>query len=254
MKAQISTLIVDDEQDALDVMSYIIDKFIPELKVMGLARSSNQAYELILEHQPQLLLLDIDIGSTSEGETIFNLLSRVPVYGYKIIFVTAFNEYAIQAIKWHAFDYLLKPINVRELTEAVHKLQQQMSLGSGQDRIQGLSRYFEKGRSNLPIWLPTSKGFKRVFIQDVVWVKAVEHYTEIFAEGEVTFSNHAFKDIKEVLSQDFFFWVHRSYLINTRQIREIVVKGDNMVVMVDGTEIPIARNRKKTFLNFIAEQ
>lgn len=244
----ISTLIVDDEQDAIDVLSYVIDKYCPELEVVATARSAATAIEKINQFKPALLLLDINIGSTSGGKNIFDVLPDLPKYPFEIVFVTAYDQFAIRAIKLHAFDYLLKPVDAREMMGMAQKLAARADASKLRPRLESLAESQSGKEAGHSIWLPVKSGIRKTEIEKIVWVKAEEHYTRICIEGgEVLFTNKSFKEVKEMLDRPGFFCTHRSYLIQLGKVSEVCLKGDNQVVMEDGSSIPVARNRKKAF-------
>ena len=120
----IRAIIVDDEQDAREVLEYIITNYCKDIELVGVASNADEAFKIILKEKPNLLLLDIEIANDKSNENSFDLLKRLPTYNFEVIFITAYNEYALQAIKLHAFDYLLKPVNVQELVNSIGSIKQ----------------------------------------------------------------------------------------------------------------------------------
>ncbi|HHG86531.1 MAG TPA: response regulator transcription factor [Bacteroidetes bacterium] len=248
---KITTIIVDDEQDAIDVLKFIIGKYCPELEVVATAHSADEAQEKIATLRPFLLLLDINIASTSGGRNTFDFLPNLPDYPCEIVFITAYDQYAIRAIKLHAFDYLLKPVEAGELMEMAQKLRERVAMHPMKGRLVSLA---ESSATSSEIWLPVRNGLRKVLLDEILWVKAEEHYSRIgLASNEVLFASKSFKELRELLEVPAFFCTHRSYLIQLNKIRELRFRGDSQVCMQDGTKVPVARNRKKEFLQLIGK-
>lgn len=254
MAKPITTFILDDEPDAVEVLSFMIAEYCSELTVVGKSYNGADALKQIEQLRPSLLLLDINIGSTSSGKTIFDFLPLLPDYPCEFVFITAYDQYAIRAVKLHAFDYLLKPVEVGELKEMSHKIAQQVASGGTRQRLEGLSRTGEMKEESKEIWLPVHGRLRKVILQEILWVKAEEHYTRVgLAGGEVLFVSRSFRELKAVLVPPNFFCTHRSYLANMDKIKEILYRGELQLVMEGGFVVPVARNRRGDFLQLMGK-
>lgn len=247
---KLRAIIVDDEQDAREVLKYIITKYCSNVELVGIAENANQAYEIICKERPNVLLLDIQIATQNSPENSFDLLKRIPNYPYNIVFVTAYDKYAIQAIKIHAFDYLLKPVDVDELVHVFNSIQKEdKNIDSHTKRINSLHESVTANNGNTnSIWLNTYKGHLKILYSEIKFIKSIEKYIEIQLQEEKLFINQSLKEITELLPSDLFFKVHRSYLVNLLNIKEIRRENGEVYLAFNNEVIPVSRRKKVEFL------
>ncbi len=213
-----------------------------------MASNAVDAYEMMMTEKPDLLLLDIDIEIAGEksSENSFDLLKRIPTYNFDVIFITAFNEYAIPAIKLHAFDYLLKPVNVKELITAINDVKDKKGEEALNSRLQELVKYVDGDKQEAEfIWIPTLTGHSKVTKQDIVSISTAGHYSEIlFAkESEKVISRLNLKKTQEVIQDENFYQIRRSHIINLDHVQHVAEQKEAIVVMSNGNNIPIARGK-----------
>jgi two-component system LytT family response regulator len=246
MITKLSTIIIDDEKDAVDFISTIINEYCTGLQVVGKAHNVKDGVEIIREQKPDLVFLDVEMPNG----TGFDLLTFFPEKEFDVIFITAFNHYAIKAIKYSAVDYILKPININEFIESVSKVMQKRLAhkGSGNEELEAL---MENIRGNKPtrLVIPTSDGREYIDPQDIIRIEADRSYSWFFIEGKrkILVSKHL-KEFQDLLSDRSFFRPHNSHLINLDHVRKYIRIDGGYIEMTDGSKVPISRNRKDLFL------
>lgn len=251
----INTIIVEDEPRALHLLQQYITIYCPILNIVGTARDANDAYGLIVEHKPQLLFLDIEISNEDSPETSFDLLARLPKYKYEVIFVTAFNHYAIQAIKYHALDYLLKPVSIDELENAVKLAYERLAANSKTPQLSDLIQYLQDPQEeNSRLWIPMHDGLQAIDINDIIRFEAAGRYTYIHLNhSDKILSTRNLKEYIILLKKHkHFMHVHRSHFINAKYILKYVSTDGGHILMANQSQIPIARRKKQNFLEMIA--
>lgn len=238
----IQTLIVDDNKHNRAVLVKLITEYCPEISIIGEASSVESAELAIRKQVPELIFLDIDLG---DG-TAFELLSKLPNINSHIIFVTAFDKYAIEAFRVNAVDYLLKPISINDLENAVAKLKK-------------LTRHVDYEKLFTDILGSRRQQDKKIVISSQVGLKFVDpfHIIRCEADGRYTkvvlqdntmlLSSKNLKEFEDELSSVLFFRVHHSHLINMKQIDEFY-KNDDLILMNNGDKVPLAQRKKNEFL------
>jgi len=246
MKKKLKTLIVDDEHNAVDFISSIIGEYCPELEVAGRAYDVNEGVSLINEKKPDLVFLDVEMPNG----TGFDLLSQFPEKNFDVVFITAFNHYAINAIKFSAVDYILKPVNISEFIEAVKKVIQKRS-GDTSHNNESLKVLMENLRSASPsrLAIPTADGMEYLNPKEIIRIEADRSYSWFYLTGnrKILVSRHL-KEFQDLLSDRSFFRSHNSHLINLKYVRKFIRREGGYIEMQDGEQIPISRNRKDLFI------
>jgi two-component system LytT family response regulator len=246
MKKKLKTLIVDDEHNAVDFISSIIGEYCPELEVAGRAYDVNEGVSLINEKKPDLVFLDVEMPNG----TGFDLLSQFPEKNFDVVFITAFNHYAIKAIKFSAVDYILKPVNISEFIEAVKKVIQKRS-GDNSHNNESLKVLMENLRSASPsrLAIPTADGMEYLNPKEIIRIEADRSYSWFYLTGNrKTLVSRHLKEFQDLLSDRSFFRSHNSHLINLKYVRKFSRREGGYIEMQDGEQIPISRNRKDLFI------
>lgn len=250
MTKRIRTLIVDDEPDAVNFIASIIGEFCPRLEIIGTAGSAREGVGVILEKSPDLVFLDVEMPHGSG----FDLLQQFPEKTFDVVFVTAFNHYAIRAIKFSAMDYILKPININEFREAVDKVISKRN--TIRSRENGYSNLFENLQSAHPskLAIPTSDGMEYLSTAGIIRIEADRSYSWFFLEGKrkVLVSKHL-KEYQELLGEQKFFRPHNSHLINLEHVKKYIRQEGGIIEMDDGSQVPLSRSRKEFFLARMAD-
>lgn len=242
----IRTVIVDDETDSIRVLQKLLNAFCPEVEIVGIADGVETALALIRDTRPDLLLLDIEM---SQGNA-FDLLNQLQPAVFQVIFVTAFDNYAVRAFKYSAVDYLLKPVDIDDLRDAINRVQER-------PRQQDLTEQMRVLLSNLGVLqplqqkmaIPTMTGLQFVVLQDIIRFEAKGNYTTIFlSNADPVLATKTIKDYEEVLPESIFYRIHNSHIINLSKIREYQKGRGGNVVMEDGSSIEVATRRREDFL------
>jgi len=243
-------IIVGDELYCTEVLSTLLQKHCPEVNILAEFTDPQRAVPYILDHNPDLLFLDIEMPRLNG----FDLLERCKPIHFQVIFTTAYNQYALRAIKLSALDYLLKPIDADELKEAVVKAQQQFDKPEwGQFELMEQTRRNE-GAVPKQIALSTLEGLSFVEVADIIYCKSEGSYCRLFfANDDVILLSKSIKDVGELLIACGFMRVHHSYLINLNHITKYIRGEGGEVIMKNGHNLPISRSKKADFLERITK-
>jgi two-component system LytT family response regulator len=251
MSKKLKTVIVDDEQDAVEFINSIIGEYCTSLEVVAKANNVIQGVAAIKDNKPDLVFLDVEMPNG----TGFDLLAQFPEKDFDVVFITAFNHYAIKAIKFSAVDYILKPININEFIDAVNRVVKKRSERSTQGN-ENLKILMENLRSSLPsrLAIPTADGMEYLNPKDIIRIEADRSYSWFFLTGgrKILVSKHL-KEFQELLSDRYFFRSHNSHLINLKYVKKFVRREGGYIEMTDAAMIPISRNRKDLFLAHMAK-
>jgi len=246
MNVKLTTLIVDDEPDAVNFISSIIREYCPRLEIIGTASSAREGVKIILERQPELVFLDVEMPHGSG----FDLLAQFPEKTFDVVFITAFNHYAIKAIKFSAVDYILKPININEFIEAVDKVLHKRL--SGSSRNTNYSELLENLKTETPskLAIPTSDGMEYLKTSDIIRVEADRSYSWFFLNDKrkILVSKNL-NNYQELLADQHFFRPHNSHLINLDHVKKYIRHEGGIIEMDDGSQVPISRTRRDLFLD-----
>jgi two-component system LytT family response regulator len=240
----IKAVIIDDEQSARQTLEELIHKYCKNVHIMGLADGVDPGIELINNTNPDLVFLDIDMP-IKDG---FELLRQNLGVKFQTIFTTAFNQYALKAIKFSALDYLVKPIDIDELVNSIKKIS---NYEISTDRLGVLQNYLNNPNGKLnKIILPTPNGYTVEELDDIIRCESDSNYTNFFfRDKRQLVVCRVLREYEELLRDHGFLRVHQSYLINIKHIKKYN-KGDSpYVVMADGGMVTIARNKKPEFLS-----
>ena len=245
------TIIIDNEDNARDKLKLIVGDYCPELEIVAEASSAEEARNLIAKHQPQLLLLDINMP-TEDG---FELLESIPDKNFSVIFITAHNQFALKALKAGAIDYIEKPIDIEELQLAVHKItDSENSAGNvNYKMIKSLLNEYKNNDKADIIAVPTLSGYEIIKIEDIIHLEADESYTRIFlTNGTKLVSSMTIARYEKVLNRKIFYRIHKSHIINTRHhLKEFNRHDGNVVIMDTGEAIRVARRKLSGFIDAI---
>jgi two-component system, LytTR family, response regulator len=240
----IKALIVDDEQKARNILQHYIVNFIPEITEVRQAESVDAAVELLKEYQPGIVFLDVEMPHKNG----FDFLVQLKEPAFDVIFTTAYNQYAIQAIRFSALDYLLKPVDPDELKAAVqrHQEKQESSVQQKKELFDNLVQNIEKKEvKDFKIAVPSSEGVYFFMIDDILRLEADRSYTHIHLVNKKPFiASKTLKHFEEMLEEFKFIRTHKSHLVNPRHITRI--SNDNeFVLLTDGSKVEVSRRKKE---------
>ncbi len=242
----IRTIIVDDEVTARAALKGELEQYCPQLEIVAECTGMHQAIATINELKPELIFLDIQLG---DG-TGFGVLEQLEWKNARVIFVTAYDEYAVKAFRVNATDYLLKPIAPGELTAAVKKaLENKQPVNHA---ALGVMIENRMGTLNEKIAIPQTRNIVICNRGDIVRIEALQGYSRIFlANGEKILSSRLLKDFEEMLHPHGFERVHHSYLVNLSHIRKFSTTDGITLTMSDGENIPVSQRKKMALLKVL---
>ncbi len=246
---KIKAIIIDDELSSLQNLQQKLEEFCPNVQVIASAQKPEEAILLINHHKPDVIFLDIEMPKMSG----FRMLEELGEADFEIIFTTAYNHYAIEAIRIAAFDYLLKPIAIKELQQTVERLNEQRNFQT-KEKIDILkSSMNEKRTQEDKIAISTSEGLEFIPIKNILHIESSSNYSKIYFNNEKTLMvTKLLKDFEDMLLPYHFYRIHNSHLINLNYIQKYLRGNGGRVIMQDGTTIEVARRKKEEFLKMIA--
>ena len=233
-------IIIDDEQSSIDILKMLIEKSVPEIKEIYTANGALEALNIVENQQFDIVFLDIEMPEING----FDFLKMVKNRNFEIIFTTAHNQYAIKAIKFSALDYLLKPIEISELKEAVSRV---LTNRNTQKNYEAIHENLLKNLNNniineYRLAINTYDGVRFFDINNIEYLKADSNYTHLYTvDNKHIMTARTLKDFEETLEGNFFFRCHKSYIINLNKIDKI---ENNKLILNSGSSIEIARRRK----------
>ncbi len=238
-------IIIDDELDAVELLQIRLGQFCPQVQVVAAHTSSVEGVAAIKELKPDLVFLDIEMPQMNG----FQVLEAVEDVAFTLVFVTAYDKFALKAFKYSAIDYLLKPIESQELVKAVHKAEKQERFVKEQiDLLKQQLAHANKPISD-KIALPYQNGVTFVKLQDIVYCESDDSYTKFFLnDGQHYLITKSLKDIQELLEDRGFLRVHRQYIINLDQIKKFYKGEGSYIIMNNNVSIPISRMYKDKFI------
>jgi len=246
----ISIAIIDDEIGTRTALGKIIQNYTKEFEVTGTADGVESGIQLLSQIKPQIVLLDINLNKG----TAFDILKAIDRIDFKLIFVTAYDQFALQAIKFSAFDYLLKPINPDELISSLHKAKHEIESSANIQNIKTLIENFAQSpKPANKIILKTSEGIYIQQANEIMYCRADNNYTEIFTtnNGKIVASS-TLKYFENMFEGHTFLRCHQSYLINTEHVKKYDKRAGGVLVMTDGSQIPVAIARKEHVLEVLS--
>jgi two-component system LytT family response regulator len=246
---KIRAIIIDDELSSLQNLQQKLETFCPEVQAVATSQKPEEALLLIRHHKPDVIFLDIEMPKMNG----FRMLDELSEYDFEIIFTTAYNHYAIDAIRISAFDYLMKPIAIADLQNAVQRLLSSRQTNT-KEKIDILKNSLQHKKSQEDkIAIPTSEGIEFIPIKNILHIESSSNYSKIHLNGhKVITVTKLLKDFEDMLLPYRFYRIHNSHLINLNYIQKYLKADGGQVMMQDGSVIDVARRKKEEFLKIIA--
>jgi two-component system LytT family response regulator len=239
-------LIVDDEQNGREALKSILEKFTKDITIIGEAENVRDGINKIEDLEPEVVFLDVEMP---DG-TGFDLLEKVQKRNFEVVFITAFDNYAIKAFQFSAIDYLLKPIDPLLLKSTIEKLNQNTEIN---DISKKLDVLFGNKSKPEKITLPTTEGIHIIKIKNIVRCSADDCYTNfIMNDGNKIIVSKTLKEYSELLEDLNFFRVHQSHLVNLDYIERFVNTDGAYLIMSNGDQVDVSRRRKKSLLDTLS--
>ena len=244
----IKAILIDDEMHCLKTLDLLLGEYCANVQVLEKCNDAATGLKAIELHKPDLVFLDIEMPEMNG----FEMLEHLPQINFAVIFTTGYDQYAIRAFHFSALDYLLKPIEPKELIDAVKKVEEQHHLPMPEQfemllkKIGGVNSGFTK------IAVPTAEGFELISATDVIYFEAESNYTHIFLKNKnKIIACRTLKKIEEQIQDyNFFVRVHNSYMVNLNEVVRYVRGEGGYLIMSDNSSINVSRNRKDALLKF----
>lgn len=248
----LKTLLIDDEARARENLRILLQKYCGnDVELIGESENVEIAYKDISALKPDLVFLDIEMGKG----TGFDLLNKFDHYPFKVVFVTAYDHYAIKAIRFSALDYLLKPVTIKDLIDAVSKAKKAINYNRD-DQFQALLEIIKKPHQKANrIAVPVQDGYKLIPVDQIIFCHSQKEYTFItLSNDEVICSSLNLGEYEELLKDYDFFRVHHSYIINRQYIQRYVRGEGGEIIINTDQRIPVSRRRKEEFLSWLTNK
>ena len=243
----IKVIIIDDEQHCIITLQHLLNK-IPNVEIVATTQDSTQAKDLIEKHQPDIIFIDIEMPALNG----FDVINQFSNFSFKIIFTTAYDHYAIKAIRLNALDYLLKPIDISELQSAIEKYNSN-SMQSSSLQVEKAQKFAQQKVMDT-LAVANTDGLNFIKISDIIYLEASNSYTYIYTnDGQKNLVSKTLAVFEELLDMQQFFRAHKSYIINLKSIKKYIRGDGGEIIMNNGTSISLSRNQKQTFLELFTK-
>ncbi len=245
----ITTIIIDDEPKGRLALRQKLSGYCSNVEVLAEASNGKEALALIQKYQPQLIFLDIEMPVMNG----FDMLNAITEKNFHVIFTTAYDQYAIKAIKYAAFDYLLKPIDIEELRTAIAKIENFVNINLGK-QVNLLLQNLQQPKKNInKLAIPTHDGLYFFDISAIIYLEANSNYTTIFfTDNTKVTASKTLKELEEILPEDIFFRVHHSFIINLNFIKRYIKNDGAQVQMSNGVLLDVSRRKREAFIKLIS--
>ncbi len=241
----LKAIIVEDEKTSRDILKNYLAKYCPKVNLLGEAENVEEALELIRKNDLDLVFLDVEMPYGNA----FDLLDKVGDRQFETVFVTAYNQYALDALNAHASYYLLKPIAIDNLIEAVDYV---CEIKEKENKLEQAVLKPVNSRVTGKITIPQQQGFEVLEVKDILYCQADDNYTQIFLRDNKKLVSKTLKYFEEILSENGFARVHKSYLVNVNAVVEYRKGKGGSVVLENGKQIMVSPSRKKELLAFFS--
>lgn len=240
---RLKSIIIEDEEVSRDILRNYVKKYCPEVDICGEAANIKTGVALIQNNNPDLVFLDVEMPFGNA----FDLLDQLPERNFEVIFVTAYNHYAMDALNNHAAYYLMKPIDIDELIKGVGYV---LDIKRKENTLKSDLVVPKVTASGGKITVPMQDGFEVINVDDIYYCKADDNYTEIFFEKKHLLVSKTLKHFEDLLKPYLFARVHKSYLVNVAKITKYKKGKGGSIVLSDGVEIMVSASKKSELLSY----
>lgn len=241
-------IIIDDEKTSCDTLSGLIKRYCENVTIVAMADGYKSGIKAIHEHKPDVVFLDIQMPDGSG----FQVLEDVKEVNFEVIFTTAYDQYAIKAIKYSALDYLLKPIIPSDLVNALQKVEQKRNVSDMSSNIKVLLENIKTKSASKKIVLSTSEKIHVVETDDIVRCESDDYYTRFFfKDGKTLLISKTLKETEQLLGELDFLRPHKSHLVNIKYIKGFLKNDGGSILLSDGSKVPVSRRKKEKVIHTI---
>lgn len=242
----IKAIIVDDEPNCCEILATLLARYCPQVTVSDVCYSGQEALTSILEKEPDIVFLDIEMPQMNG----FELLEKLQKINFRLIFTTSYDQYAIKAIRFSALDYLLKPIDREELQQAVKKAMENFEINVPAQFEVLMHKLQKTSIASQKIALPTMEGLQLISVDEIISCESDRNYTKLYLKTKQKIViSRPLKEMEELLGDHGFLRIHNSYLVNLKEINKYVKGEGGYLVMSDNSTIDISRSRKELLLS-----
>ncbi len=251
---ELNALIIDDEEFGRENLKNLLAQYCPEIKVKYIAASIKEAREIFTSAKDiDVVFSDIEMP----GEMGFEILPLIEDKNISLVFVTAHDKYALRAIKASALDFILKPIDVKDLVNSVKKLVDIHNRSTNNiseifpqaDILNNLVANFLNNKKINRITLPSTKGFKVITTDSIIYIEGEDNYATVYSDDGKFVLSKTLKDFENILDQDDFFRVHKSHIVNLSRIKEFMHEDGGIVILDNGTKVSLSRRKLPEFID-----
>ncbi len=246
----IKAIIVDDEKSSIDVLEWLLKTYCPDVTLIAACRSAEEGIKAIESQRPDILFLDIEMPKMNG----FDMLEKLKNITFDIVFITAYDNFAVRAFKFAALNYLLKPVDPDELVATIQRYKEKKTPASSEQLSLLFQNLLNKEATIDRIALSTKDGLIFAQTKNIVYCEAESNYTKVvMADGQKIVVARTLKELDEALAGNTFFRIHNSFLININHVVRFVREDGGYVEMQDKTQIGIARSKKDAFFQLFAK-
>jgi two-component system LytT family response regulator len=237
-------ILIDDEISNLENLRTLLEKHCLQVTIMATTQNIDNAVDIIEKYSPDLVFLDIQMGE----QTGFDVLKRLPTRNFEVIFVTAYDQYGIQAVKFAALDYLLKPIDIEELINAVNKAEHKLATQIQNLQLDFLLQQLKKPDTNISkIALQMQSEIRYVALSEIIRCEADNTYTRFFlSSNEKILISKSLKEYADLLRPSGFLRTHQSHLVNPKYVKSWLKEDGGILLLTSGEKIPVSKPNKDT--------
>lgn len=244
----LNAILIDDEDNSLNALKEKLQAHCPQVNILALCNNAASGAAAINRLQPDMVFLDIEMPVTNG----FVMLQQLQYRNFELVFTTAYDHYAIRAIRYSALDYLVKPVEIEELKAAVQKAGEKRSQAYPNPQIELLLEQLNsKSRQPERIAIPTTEGLQFIRTSDIIYLEASINYTHIYSGEKKYTVSRTMKDFEELLPATVFLRIHHSYIINKNFVEKYIRGEGGQVVLSNGVTLDVAKRKKTEFLRAI---
>jgi two-component system LytT family response regulator len=242
-------ILIDDEKNALEILEWQLENYCPQVQIAAICNTADHGIAAIRRHDPQLVFLDIEMPIKNG----FEVLQEFPDAKFEVIFTTAYNQFALKAFRFAAFDYLLKPIDADDLVKAVQRYERKLVHNSFKEQMDILMQQYRQP-DILPekVSFTTQQAIHFIKPETILYCESDSNYSTLFfIDGTRLVISKTLKDVEETLAQYYFLRIHHSFLINLKEVGRYIKTEGGAIEMSNGAQLPISRQKKEEVMKLL---